>query len=65
MGKEVLTFGNIEIEKKNFFYRHKTPVFLVDADAEKVLVSNKISFGKKKTKITLLVSCIMVIKLNH
>ena len=27
MGKEVLTFGDIKIEKKNFFYRHKSPIF--------------------------------------
>ena len=26
MGKEILTFGNIEIEK-NKFYRHKTSIF--------------------------------------
>ena len=26
MGKEILTFGNIEIEK-NKFYHHKTPIF--------------------------------------
>ena len=26
MGKEILTFGDIEIEK-NKFYRNKTPVF--------------------------------------
>ena len=26
MGKEILTFGNIEIEKK-FFYHHKTLIF--------------------------------------
>ena len=26
MGKEILTFGDIEIEK-NKFYRHKTPIF--------------------------------------
>ena len=25
MGKEILMFGNIEIEKKN--YHHKTPIF--------------------------------------
>ena len=65
MGKEVLTFGNIEIEKKIFFTVIRLLFFLVDVDAGKVLVSNKISFGKKKTKITLLVTCIMVIKLNH
>ena len=29
MGKEMLTFGDNEIEK-NKFYRHKTPIFLRD-----------------------------------
>ena len=39
-------FGNIEIEKKNV-YRHETPIFLKDIEIEKVLVSNKVSFGEK------------------
>ena len=63
MSKEILTFGNIEIEK-NKFYRHISPIFLGDIDIEKVLVSNKIYFGEK-TISTLLVTCIMVIKSNH
>ena len=41
MGKEVLTFGDIEIEK-NKFYRYKNLVPLRDVNIEKVLVSNKI-----------------------
>ena len=49
MGKEILTFGNIEIER-NKFYRHKTPIFCGDVDIKKVLVSNKISFGEKNYK---------------
>ena len=49
MGKEILTFGNTEIEK-NKFYRHMTPIFLEDVDIEKVLVSKKISFGEKNYK---------------
>ena len=49
MGKEIWTFGSIEIEK-NKFYFYKTPIFLKDADIEKVLVSNKISFGEKNYK---------------
>ena len=49
MNKEILTFGNIEIEK-NRFCRPKTPIFLKDVDIEKVLVSNKISFGEKNYK---------------
>ena len=44
MGEEILTFGNIEIEK-NKFYHHKSPTFLEDVNIEKVLVSNKISSG--------------------
>ena len=49
MGKEILTFGNIEIEK-NKFYHHKTPTFLGDVDIKKVLVSKKISFSEKNYK---------------
>ena len=50
MGKEILTFGNIETEKKCFFYRNNTPAFKKDVDIEKALVSNKISFGDKNYK---------------
>ena len=47
MGEEILTFGDIENEKKKF-YRRKTPILLGDVDIEKVSVSNKIYFGEKK-----------------
>ena len=46
MRKEILTFGNIEIEKDTF-YCHKSLIFLKDADIEKVLVLSKISSGEK------------------
>ena len=46
MGKEILTFGNFEIEK-NKFYLSKILIFLKDVNIEKVLASNKISSGKK------------------
>ena len=49
---------------KIFFYHNKTPIFKKDVDIEKVLVSKKISFGEKPTN-TLLVTCIMIIKLRH
>ena len=42
--KEILTFGNIEIEKSKF-YRHKNPVPIRGVVIEKVLASNKIYFG--------------------
>ena len=46
MGKEILTFGDIEI-KKTTFYRNRNPIFLKDVEIEKELVCNKISFGEK------------------
>ena len=62
--KEILTFGYTGI-KRNKFYRNKTPIFIKNVDIEKVLVSIKIFFGEKKTINTLLVTCIMIITLNH
>ena len=49
MGKEILAFGNVEIEKDKF-YRHKGRIFLEGVDIEKVLVSKKIYFGEKNYK---------------
>ena len=54
MGKENLTFRNIETEKK--MYRYMTPLFKKDIDID-LLVRKAIS--------TLLVTCIMIIKLSH
>ena len=42
-------FSDIEIEK-NKFYCYKTPILLKDVDIEKILVSNKNSFGEKSYK---------------
>ena len=47
MGKEILSFGDIEIEV-NKFYLHESPIILKDVDIEKVLVLNKIFFSGKK-----------------
>ena len=48
MGKELLIFGNIEIEK-NKNYSNKAH-FSKDVDIDIVLVSNKISLGEKKCR---------------
>ena len=47
MGKEILSFGNIEIEKHKF-YQYKSPIFVEDVDTNNVLLSNKISPIEKK-----------------
>ena len=39
MGKENLTFGDIEIGRDKF-YRYKNPIFLENLSIENVLVSN-------------------------
>ena len=63
MGKEVLTFADIQIEKINFT-AIKVVFSLRDVNAESVSVSQKISFGGK-TVNTLLVTSMMIIKLSH
>ena len=45
MGKEIIIFGDIELEKHKFG-RYKT-LFLEDVDIKRVLLSNKISSGEK------------------
>ena len=60
--QEILTFGSIEIKKQTTVI--SLLFFLGNTDIEKVLVTNKISFGEK-TISTLLVTCLMVIMLNH
>ena len=59
MGKEISSFGGIEIEK-NKFYHHKTLILLRNVDIEKVLVSNKIPFSEKNYKY-----CIGYLHDNH
>ena len=61
MSKEILTFGDTEIEKKKF-YRHKSSVPLKNVDIEKVLVSNKISLVKNN--INTMVNRIMIKRIS-
>ena len=64
MDKEILAFGNIEIEKKK--YHHKSPILGADLDIDKVLVSNKISLGEKSCKyFTGCLYNVMEVKVNH
>ena len=49
MGKEILTFRDIDIDNTKF-YHNKDPISLKDEDIEKVLVYNKLCFGEKGYK---------------
>ena len=47
MEKAVVKFGDIEIEKQKF-YQYKRPISMKNID--KIVVSHKVSFGKKGFK---------------
>ena len=41
MGKEIITFGNTEVEKHKF-HQCKNPILIGDASIRKIIVSNKV-----------------------
>ena len=49
MDKTVIKFGETEIEKHKF-YQHKSPILMNNIDINKIVASNKVSFGKKGFK---------------
>ena len=46
MNKEIITFGDIEIEKHKFRYS-KYPININNVGIDKIIISNKVSFAKK------------------
>ena len=48
MKKEILTYADAGIDKRKF--RCYKDQILIDADIYKILISNKVSFGKKYDK---------------
>ena len=45
MGKEIITFGNIE-NKKQRFHCQKNSILIYDLNIDRIVVSNKVPFGK-------------------
>ena len=52
MDKKVIKSGDTEIEKHKF-HQHKNPILRNDIDINKIVVSNKVSFGKKGFKYSI------------
>ena len=52
MDKKVIKFGDTEIEKHEF-YQHESPILRSNIDINKIVVSNKVSFGKKGFKYSI------------
>ena len=49
MEKKVIKFGDIEIEKQKC-YKNNRPISIKDIDINKIVVSNKVPFVKKRFK---------------
>ena len=49
MEKTIIKFGDIEIEKQKF-HQYKRHISINNIDINKMVVSNKVSFGKKGFK---------------
>ena len=49
MGKIIKQFGDTEIEKCKF-HQHKSTILINNIDIIKIVISNKVSFGKKGFK---------------
>ena len=49
MGKKIITFGYVEVEKYKF-YQHKSPILIYNVYIDRIVVSNKVPFGKNDFK---------------
>ena len=47
MGNGMIKFGDAEVEKHKF-HQHKNPISIYDVDIDKIVISKKVSFGKKR-----------------
>ena len=52
MNKKVIKFGDTEIGEYKF-HQHKFPILIKNIDINKMVVSNKLPFGKQDLKISL------------
>ena len=51
MSKEIITFGDMEVEEKNKFHHRKNLILLEDVDTKKIQASNMVSSSEKKKEI--------------
>ena len=47
MGKEIITFGDIEVGTHKF-YQRKSHISIYDVNTDKAVVSIEVPFGKRK-----------------
>ena len=49
MDKNIIKFDDTEIEEYKF-HQNKSPILIIDIDVNKIIVSNKLRFGKQDFK---------------
>ena len=66
--KTIIEFGDIEIENQTF-YQHKIPTVMKNIDINKIVVYNKVSFGKNISLATKMLKngslCIVLSKMRR
>ena len=45
MAKQIVTFGDIEVERHKF-HQHKNPISVHDVNTDRIVLSNKVLFSK-------------------
>ena len=58
MNKEILKLSDCDIEKREFHYS-KYPIYIKCLDIDNIIISNKVSFGKKAMNILFVSKMIM------
>ena len=48
--KKIIKFGDTEIEEYEFHHQHKSPISINNIDINKIVVTNKLPFGKQDFK---------------
>ena len=61
MGKEIITFGNIDVEKHKF-HQHKSPISIYVVNIDRIVVSNKV-LGYEDDSEKIMPFCILLPKM--
>ena len=61
MGKEIVTFGDIEVEEQKF-HQHKSPISIYVVNIDRIVVSNKVPCSKVAKVVNILLGSNMILK---
>ena len=64
MSRKDIIFNDEKINKSNF-YRNKKPFIIDDIDVNKLLISKKKPYHKKKAYLNILLDIVIMMSLDH